>query len=143
MRRRLHCIEVLTGRIQVENHLIGIAQFVDAAEPDVGSDARLVCKIDERGFIVADNVRNRSPSLFDSDSLYPVWEVGRHLLLEETLLIDSVRVAFHGQWPVPQVREHKGGNATVILDQIALGDSFGEMLTNPRNYLKVITKFLK
>src|ERR1700736_4403405 len=50
-------------------------------------------------------------------------KIGRHFLLKEALPIDSVWVALHGQWPVPQVRERSGRDATIVLDQIALGDS--------------------
>src|SRR5205807_3716846 len=92
-------------------------------EPDMGSDTSLVRKIDEGGFVITDDVCDSPSNLLDGHCLDPVGVVRRHGLVEEARLIDSVRVALHGQWPASQVRQHPGSNATVVIDQIALGYS--------------------
>src|SRR5262245_34239849 len=43
------------------------------------------------------------------------------MLLEETLTVDSLRHADHGQGPVGEVRQHEAAHARQITQEIALG----------------------
>src|SRR2546426_8180558 len=102
MRRRFYRIEVVSGGIQVEHHLIRIIELARAAEPDMRGHAGLICKIDQRGGIVAEDVRDGAPHLLHGHGLYPAGIVSWHGLVKKTGFVDSVRVTFHRQWPAPE-----------------------------------------
>src|SRR5919106_4172698 len=78
----------------------------------------------ERGDIVADDVPHDTARLLRyRHRPDPAGKPGWRVLAEEAGPVDPVRVAFHRQRPVPQMRQDPGRNAAMILDQLLLRDA--------------------
>ena len=69
------------------------------------SDACLICQIDKRGCIVADDMPDRAARfLFDRHRFDPARIVSGSGFLKKARLVDAVRVTFQGQRPAAQMR---------------------------------------
>jgi hypothetical protein len=62
--------------------------------------------------------------LGDLDTAHPIRQRIGEILLDETLFANAARKPLHAQRPAPQQRQHRIGDLTVVVDEIALGDPF-------------------
>jgi hypothetical protein len=123
LRSCFHRLEAVSGRIQIEHHLIGSIEVVHPTEPDVRRHACLIGQIHQRGGIIADDVLDAASHLLNGHRLYPGGIIEWRSLLEKAGFIDPVRVAFHGQRPAPEMRQDPGGDAAVVIDQILVREA--------------------
>ncbi len=116
-------LEVIARRIEVEDHLVRVIRTVRTRQPDMWGDARLVRQVHQRRGFLAHELVNRAPLLPHRDARYPGREVPRDVLLEDALTPDPVGVALHRHRAALQVRQHPGGDAPVVIDEVVLGDA--------------------
>ena len=122
--------EVPGGRVEVEDHLVGVVDVGGAAEPDVRGDAALVGQVGEVvggpadgvGDLVADGGL-AGAAVGRGHPLDPVGEVPADLLLEEAAAADPVREPLQGHRAPADQREHPRRDRPVVGDQVALGDA--------------------
>src|SRR5262245_40171006 len=60
------------------------------------------------------------------DSLQPLRETLRNILLHEALLPDAGRISLHCYWPVAYVRQHDRSDRFVIGSELTFGDAIRE-----------------
>ena len=87
-------VERAFHRVEIDEGKVGFIERSNAAHPGILIDARQIGQVEQRGAIVGDHVMNvRAAARLRFDRLHanPVGEVFR-ILLEEKLLIDTVRV---------------------------------------------------
>src|SRR5579864_9471651 len=85
--------EIVPRRVKVKNHHIRILQSRRTAQPHVGRDTAEAREVLERFDIVGDGVSNLATGFRNRQPLYKLWEIGRNVLLIETLLVDAGRTA--------------------------------------------------
>src|SRR5215475_14187317 len=117
-RRCFHRLEAVSGRIQVEHHLIWNIELIRPAEPDVRSHTCLIGEIDQRGGVVADDVPDGASHLLYCDRLDPAGIMRWSILLEKAGLVDPVRVTFQDQRTASKMWQYPRGDAAVVIDQV-------------------------
>jgi hypothetical protein len=97
-------------------------QAIDTAQPDMRSDASLVCEVDEAGGVVADHLILNLPIFFDLhlNPVDPVREMVWNLLFIEALCLDAVWKALHVERMVPQMRQKNFRDPLMVFRQIQL-----------------------
>src|SRR3981081_2211281 len=60
--------------------------------------------------------------LWEGNCCDPCGKVSRHVLLEDLLAVNAVRIPFHDNGPSAQMRQHRRGDFLVVLDELPLGD---------------------
>lgn len=117
------CCEIIAGRIEIEDHPVGVMRPVGACEPRMWRDAGLAREIDNAGGVVAHAVFDLAVFFGQADPRDPAGKVIGGILLVEAFIRDAVGEAVQRQRAVLDVGKHGCSNAAVVIDKIALGDS--------------------
>ena len=128
------CWKVVAGWIEIEDHLVGVIGLVDATEPHVRCDARLIRQVHQCRRILADHMPYGPLPLLHRGRVNPRREVRGGLLLNEPRALDPIRKPLHRHGPIAEVRQHRAGDMFVIVGELALVDALvgEEQLLRPR-----------
>src|SRR5260370_21561308 len=97
-------------------------RLVDTAQPGVRSDDRLIREINQSGGVITYHMANRSILLRQRGGFDPCRIVAGRVLLEKLLAVDAVRIPFHCDRPLAQMRQYGSSDALVVLHKFPLGD---------------------
>ena len=114
--------------IEVEDHLVGVGRELAAPgrtpQRHVELDGAQVGRPDQRRQVRHGGVGDFALAIGgDGQRLDPAGAVRGHVLLEEELALDAVGEALHGEGATRQVRQHRLGDAGVVVDELPLGEA--------------------
>ena len=109
--------------IEIEMQVVGAIDVVAARVPLIEIDAAEVDDPEQRREVLHHREVDHVPRLvLDRAGLDPLGMRLGDALHEEAFPLRAVRVALHHHRPIAQVRQQRGGDVGVVLEQIALRD---------------------
>ena len=121
-RRGANGVDIIGGRIEIEDADVRVIQIRHARDPHVLRDRVLVRHPQQRSLVGDHRMMDDAVLLRHLDSLEPVGKSLRDVLLPEALLADAGRVALHRDRAARDVRQDHRRHRLVIRRQVTLRD---------------------